>query len=61
MSHWVGHTKIKELDNIDVFKRKQMIEYMEAELTEWSKINSKTDNLAVTEMADVNEAIPSYL
>ena len=37
-----------------------MIEEMEAELTESSEINSKTDNLAVTEEADVDEAIPIY-
>ena len=30
---------------------------MEAELTEASEINSKTDNLAVTEEADADEAI----
>ena len=41
--------------------RKQMIEKMEAELTEWSEISSKTDNLAVTDEADVNEVIPIYL
>ena len=34
---------------------------MEAELTEQSEINSKTDNLSVTEEADVDEAIPIYL
>ena len=38
-----------------------MIEDMEAELNEWSEINSKTDNLAVTEEADVDEAIPMYI
>ena len=38
-----------------------MIEEMEAELTELSKINSKTENLAVTEEVDVDEAIPTYL
>ena len=38
-----------------------MIEDMEAELTEASKINSKTENLAVIEEADVDEAIPNYL
>ena len=38
-----------------------MIEYMEAELTELSEIDSKTDNLAVTEKADIDEAIPIYL
>ena len=34
---------------------------MEAELTELSEINLKTDNLAVTEEADVDEAVPIYL
>ena len=34
---------------------------MEDELTEASKINSKTDNLAVTKEANVDEAIPIYL
>ena len=38
-----------------------MIGDMEAELTELSYINSKTENLAVTKEADVDEAIPSYL
>ena len=38
-----------------------MIEDMETELTESSEINSKTDNLAVTEESDVDEAIPIYL
>ena len=34
---------------------------MEAELTESSEIDSKTDNLAVTEESDVDEAIPKYI
>ena len=34
---------------------------MEAELTESPEINSKTENLAVTEEAGVDEAIPVYL
>ena len=38
-----------------------MIEYMEAGLNELSKINSKTDNLVVTDESDVDEAIPIYL
>ena len=38
-----------------------MIEDMEAELNEPSEINSKTDNLEVTEEADIDEAIPIYL
>ena len=35
-----------------------MVEDMEAELTEASEINSKTDNLEVTEEVNVYEAIP---
>ena len=34
---------------------------MESELTESSEINAKTDNLAVTKEADVDEAIQIYL
>ena len=34
-----------------------MIKDMEAELTEASKINSKTENLEVTEEANVDKAI----
>ena len=34
---------------------------MEAELTESSEIKSKTENLEITEEADVDEAIPIYL
>ena len=34
---------------------------MGAEMTESSEINSKNDNLAVTEEADVDEDIPIYL
>ena len=60
-SHWGGNSKLKELDTIDSFKIKQMIEDMEAELTEFSETNKKTDNLAVTEEADVDESIQIYL
>ena len=38
-----------------------MIEDVEAELNEASEINSKTDNSAVTEEANGDEAIPIYL
>ena len=38
-----------------------MTEVMESELTELSEINSKTENLAVTDESDVDEAIPIYL
>ena len=34
---------------------------MEAELTEASEINSKTDNLAITEEADVDESFLIFL
>ena len=34
---------------------------MEAELIESSEMDSKTENLAVTEEADVDEVIPIYL
>ena len=54
-SYWVGHSYLKELDTI--FLRKKMIEKIEAKLTESSK-KLKPDNLAVTEEADVDEAIP---
>ena len=37
-----------------------MIDDMESELTESSEINSKTDNLVVTEEADVYEAISFF-
>ena len=34
---------------------------MEDELIDLSEMDSKTDNLAVTEKADVEEAIPVYI
>ena len=57
---WPFSTK-KGLDIIDFFEVKHMNEEMEAERTESSEINSKTDNLEVTEEADDDEAIPIYL
>ena len=36
-SHWVGHSKLKQLYTNGFFARKQIIEDMEAELTESSK------------------------
>ena len=36
-SHWVGDSKLKELDINDFFERKQIIEDMESELTEAPK------------------------
>ena len=56
--HFVGHSKLKELDINDSYKRKQMNEEMEAELT---KTDSIPDNLAVLEDASVDEAVPIYL
>ena len=53
-AHWVGHSKLKELYISDFFKRKQMDEEMEAELTE---MDSRTEILAVTEEENVHEAI----
>ena len=41
-----------------ISKKKHMNEAMEAELTE---MDSRTDRLAVTEEANVDEAIPIYL
>ena len=38
-----------------------MNEVMESELTESSEMDSKTDNLAVTEESDVDEAISIYI
>ena len=60
-AHWVGDYQLKELDTIDFYEIKQMNEEMEAELTESSEIDSKNNNLAVTEEANVDEAIPIYL
>ena len=57
-AHFVGHSKLKELDIDDFYKRKQMNEEMEAELTE---MDSRTDNLAVSEDANFDEAIPIHL
>ena len=56
--HWVGHFKRKELYINDLFKRKHINKEMETELTEMDSI---TDNLAVNEEANVDEAIPNDL
>ena len=56
-SHWVGHSKLKVLDINDLFENKQMIEYLEAELTGALKETSNTDNLAMAEEANIDEAI----
>ena len=59
-AHWVGHSQLKELYIIDLFKIKQVNEEMEAELTELSEMKAKTDHLAVTEEANVDESIPIH-
>ena len=56
-SHCAGHSKLKELDTHDFFKRKQMIKDLESELTEALKETSNTENLEVAEEANVDEAI----
>ena len=56
-SHCVGHSKIKELDNNDLFYKKQMIENLEAELTGSLKEISNTDNLAVEEWEYFDKSI----
>ena len=56
-SHWVGHSKLKELDINDLFEMKQMIEDLEAKLTGALKENSNTDNLAVAGEVNVDEAV----
>ena len=47
MSHWVGHSKLKELYIHNFFGRKHMVEDLEAKLTGLPKETSNTDNLAV--------------
>ena len=54
-AHFVGHSKLKELYINNFYKRKQMNEEMEAELT---KTDSRPDNLEVSEDASVDEAVP---
>ena len=54
-AHFFGHSQLKELDIDDFYKRKQMNEDMEAELTEMDSI---PDHLAVSEDERVDEAVP---
>ena len=51
----VGYSKLKELDINDLFNGKQKNEEMEAKLI---KLDSKTDNLEVTEESNVYDDIP---
>ena len=48
-SHRVGNSKLKQLYINDFFDRKQIIEYLETELTGSLKETSNTENLAVAE------------
>ena len=54
-AHFVRHSRLKELDIDDFYKRKQMNEEMESEII---KTDSRPDNLAVSEDASVDEAVP---
>ena len=54
-AHFVVHYRLKDLDNDDFYKRKQVNEEMEAELI---KTDSRPDNLTVSEDASVDEAVP---
>ena len=53
-SHWVGHSKLKELFINDLFERKHMIDAMEDELTGALKKTSNNDNSEVAEEANVD-------
>ena len=57
-AHWVGHSKLKELDINDFLEGKQMNEEMGDELTE---MDSRNDNLVVTEESNADEVIPIYI
>ena len=54
-AHCFGHSKLKELDLNNFFKRKHTNEAMEAERTE---MDSRPDNLVLSEDASVDEDIP---
>ena len=54
-AHFVGRSRLKELDIDDFYKRKCMNEEMEAELTEMDSI---PDHLAVSEDKIVDKAVP---
>ena len=54
-AHFVGHSRLKELDIDDFYGRKHMNEEMEAELM---KLDSRPDNLAVSEYESVDEDVP---
>ena len=54
-AHFVGHSKLKELDIGDFYKRKQMNEEMETEMTEMDSI---PDHLVVSEDEGADESVP---
>ena len=54
-AHFVGHSILKELDIDNIYKRKQMNEEMEAELM---KMDSRPENLAVSEDERFDGAVP---
>ena len=56
-AHFVGPYILEELDIDDFYKRKQMNEKMESELTEMDTV---PDHLAVSEDESVDEAVPIY-
>ena len=57
MAHWVCHSPLKELDYNNFSERKGIIEDLEDNLTGTQMDASNTDNLAVAEGANTNEAI----
>ena len=48
--NWVGHSKLKGLYYNNVFDRKQMIEYLESDLTGAPIDASNTNNVALSEV-----------
>ena len=54
-AHFVGHSKLKELDIDDFYERKQMNDEMEAEM---NKMDVKHGNLTDSEDKSIDEAIP---
>ena len=54
-AHFVGHSKLKELDIVDFYKRKQTNENMEAEMKE---MDVKQGKNAYSEYDNFDEAIP---
>ena len=57
-AHFVGHSKLKELDIDDFYERKQTNDKMEAEMSEMDVKHRKN---AYSEDANVDEAIPTQI